>query len=300
LLSKKYKQVKIKKQGFYVEFFLAIFLLFSEITQERKTTHQLILGGILIGAAFQRLVDIMAKLRSADGCPWDKEQTHNSLRPYLLEEAHEVLDTLDKNDFDGLREELGDLLLQIVFHSRLAQEKGRFTILDVLKTLNRKLVRRHPHVFGQMEIKTSEEQRVHWEHLKKQEGKTSVLDGVPKSLPALLRSHRIQQKASTVGFDWEELDQVWEKVKEEMDELSAVLGSKKQEAIFEELGDLLFALVNLSRFIRVNPEDALRQAAEKFIDRFQKLEKTMEAEGIDLRDSSLEEMDEVWNRIKKE
>jgi len=254
----------------------------------------------LIGATFQKLVDIMAKLRGPEGCPWDREQTHESLKPYLLEETYEVLETLDKNDFGGLKEELGDLLLQTVFHSRLAQEKNRFTILDVLETINQKLVRRHPHVFGQMEINTSEEQRIHWEHLKKEEGKASVLDGVPRALPALLRSHRIQQKASTVGFDWEETNQVWEKVTEELEELSAVMDTKNREAIVEEFGDLLFALVNLSRFLRVNPEEALSRAVEKFSDRFRRLENSMEAEGKNMRNTSLEEMDAVWNRIKKE
>jgi len=254
----------------------------------------------LIGKAFQQLVDIMARLRSPGGCPWDKEQTHDSLKPYLVEEAYEVLETLDMHDFNGLREELGDLLLQVVFHARLAEEKTRFSIIDVLTTINQKLVRRHPHVFGQMEINTAEEQRIHWEHLKKKEGKESILEGVPRSLPALLRAHRIQQKASTVGFDWENGEQVWQKVKEEIGELTTAIESKSQESIEEEFGDLLFALVNLSRFIKVNPEGALRQAVEKFINRFKKVEKTMEALGKDLKDASLEEMDAVWNRIKKE
>lgn len=254
----------------------------------------------MIGKEFQQLVEIMAILRSPVGCPWDKEQTHDSLKPYLLEEAYEVLETLDMNDFDGLREELGDLLLQVVFHARLAEEKMRFSIIDVLTTINQKLVRRHPHVFGQMEINTAEEQRIHWEHLKKKEGKVSILEGVPCSLPALLQAHRIQQKASTVGFDWETGKQVWQKVKEEIEELNAAIESKSQEFIEEEFGDLLFALVNLSRFIKVNPECALRQAVEKFITRFKKVEKTMEVLGKDLKDASLEEMDAVWNRIKKE
>jgi len=241
----------------------------------------------------------MEKLRGADGCPWDKEQTHESLKPYLLEEAYEVLETIDEKDFDGLKEELGDLLLQVIFHAQLAREKNHFTIIDVLETINQKLVRRHPHVFGQMEINTSEEQRIHWEHLKKQEGKSSVLDGVPKASPALLRARRVQQKASTVGFDWEETEQVWKKVTEETAELKEAIDSKNQENIEEEFGDLLFALVNLTRFIKVDPENALRLAVEKFTSRFKRIEKTMEACGKDLRDSTLEEMDAVWNRIKK-
>ena len=241
----------------------------------------------------------MEKLRSPDGCPWDREQTHESLKPYLLEEAYEVLETLDENDFDGLREELGDLLLQVIFHAQLAKEENRFTILDVLTTINGKLIRRHPHVFGQTKINTAEEQRVNWKHIKKDEGKKSVLDGVPKQLPALLRAHRIQEKAATVGFDWKEKEKVWEKVEEETEELKKAIHSKKQKAIKEEFGDLLFALVNFSRFIRINPEEALREAVEKFIYRFQALEKTMEKEGKKLENATLEEMDAVWERIKK-
>jgi tetrapyrrole methylase family protein/MazG family protein len=249
---------------------------------------------------FEQLVQIMEKLRGPDGCPWDREQTHDSLKPYLLEEVYEVLDALDKKDDNELKEELGDLLLQILFHSQIAKEESRFTITDVLETINQKLVRRHPHVFGQMEIKTAEEQRIHWEKLKKNEGKKSVLDGVPKTSPALLKAYRTQQKASTVGFDWEEIEPVWAKVHEEIEELKEVIGSGEKKRIAEEFGDLLFSLVNLSRFIKVNPEDALRQAVEKFIRRFRKVEKTIAEEGMDLRDATLEEMDAVWNRIKKE
>ena len=257
------------------------------------------LGGVLNHKAFQQLVDIMAKLRSPDGCPWDKEQTHDSLKPYLLEEAYEVLETLDDGDFDGLKEELGDLMLQVVYHAQLANEKGRFSIGDVLDTINQKLMRRHPHVFGQMEIHTAEEQRIHWENLKKKEGKASVLDGVPKSLPALLRAHRIQQKASTVGFDWEKTEQVWEKVKEEVGELVEVVQTQDTSRIEEEFGDLLFALVNLSRFIHVDPENSLRRAVDKFTRRFQKVELTMNALGKNMKEASLDEMDAVWDRVKR-
>jgi len=255
-------------------------------------------GDALTEKTFTQLVNIMEKLRSPEGCPWDKEQTHDSLRPYLLEECYEVLETLDEKDYHGLKEELGDLLLQVVYHAQLAKEEDLFTITDVLETINQKLVRRHPHVFGRMVINTSEEQRVHWERLKKKEGKTSVLDGVPKALSSLLRAHRIQQKASTVGFDWEKIDQVWDKVNEERAELEEAIESQNQASIEEELGDFLFALVNLSRFIKVNPEDALRSATEKFISRFKKVESTMEALGLDLKDATLEEMDAVWERIK--
>ena len=257
-----------------------------------------ILGGNVVGSAFQHLVDILAKLRSAEGCPWDKEQTHQTLRPFLLEETYEVLESIDDNDMAGLKEELGDLLLQVVFHAQLAQEENRFSIVDVLESINQKLIRRHPHVFGQMEIKTSEEQRINWENIKKTEGKRSVIDGVPNALPALQRAARIQQKASTVGFDWEEEDQVWDKVDEEMVELKEAVKTRDHHAVEEEFGDLLFALVNLSRFLQVNPEDACRHAIRKFVHRFKKLEKTMNALGKDLKQATLEEMDVVWNRIK--
>ncbi len=242
----------------------------------------------------------MARLRSPNGCPWDREQTHDSLKPYLLEEAYEVLETLDQRDDMGLKEELGDLLLQIVFHSRVAEEDGRFTINDVVEGINEKLIRRHPHVFGQVEIASAEEQRIHWEHLKKKEGKPSVLSGAPPKMPALLYANRIQQKASTVGFDWNNRSQVWDKVIEELKELEQAIDSKSHEAIEDELGDLLFSLVNLSRFLKVNPEDALRKAIKKFTIRFKRVEEAMATSGRTMQDASLEEMDAVWNRIKHE
>lgn len=257
-------------------------------------------GNTLIGTTFEKLVNIMSKLRSPEGCPWDREQTHKSLKPYLIEEAYEVLETIEEEDMDGLKEELGDLLLQVIFHAQLAKEEEQFTILNVIQSINEKLINRHPHVFGQVQINTADEQRIHWENLKKEERKSSCLDGVPKQLPALLRARRVQQKASTVGFDWKERAPVWEKVKEEIEELSTALESKDEKIIEEEFGDLLFSLVNLSRFIRINPEDALNRAVDKFVHRFQKLEKVMEKEGQNLKDASLEEMDKVWDRIKNE
>ncbi len=252
----------------------------------------------MVEQSFQKLIDIMETLRGKDGCPWDREQTHQSLKPFLLEETYEVLETIDEENFTGLKEELGDLLLQVVFHARLAEESGRFSIKDVLHEINAKLIRRHPHVFGQKKIRTADEQRSHWERMKKDEGKSSVLDGVPRSIPALYRASRIQQKAASVGFDWEIIDQVWEKVDEEMGELKESLHEEDPYKITEEFGDLLFALVNLSRFIKVQPEDALRQAIDKFIDRFRKLEKVMDDRGVDMHDASLEELDAVWDSIK--
>jgi tetrapyrrole methylase family protein / MazG family protein len=249
---------------------------------------------------FRRLVDIIAALRGPQGCPWDKEQNHESMTPYLLEEAYEVCESIRLADTDGLREELGDLLLQIVFHSRLAEERGAFSISDVVNGINEKLVRRHPNVFGDVEIRTSDEQTRNWEKIKRSEGKRSAVDGVPKAAPALLRAYRIQQKAAAVGFDWEHRGPVWEKVREEITELDEVIESGNQERIQEEFGDLLFALVNLSRFIKVHPEETLNHAVEKFIRRFQKVETVLKERGTPMENCTLEQMDRVWNEIKHE
>jgi len=242
----------------------------------------------------------MARLRGADGCPWDREQTHESLKPYLLEEAYEVLETIDEGQYEGLKEELGDLILQPVFHAQIASEAGRFDMNDVVETLNAKLIRRHPHVFGDVEIHTAEEQKIHWETLKHQkEGKRSVIDGVPRTAPALLRAWRVQQKASTVGFDWNRIEPVWDKIREETEELTREIDSNEPARMEEELGDLLFALVNLARFIRVNPEEALRKAVDKFSGRFRQIEETLIRQGRDIRQTPLEEMDAIWNQIKE-
>ncbi|MBN1783261.1 nucleoside triphosphate pyrophosphohydrolase [bacterium] len=254
----------------------------------------------MLGSTFETLVNIMAALRREDGCPWDREQTHETLKPYLLEEAYEVLESIDNRDPGALKEELGDLMLQSVFHAQIASESSHFTMQDVLETITEKLIRRHPHVFGDTVIHTAEEQKIHWEKLKKNEGKKSVVDGVPVHAPALLRAYRVQQKAATVGFDWDHIGQVWKKVEEEIQELHDEIEQKNPEAVNEEFGDLLFALVNVSRFIHVHPEDALRRATDKFIQRFQKVESRFREKGRDLRTATLEEMDKVWNEIKKE
>ncbi|MGQ9559278.1 MAG: nucleoside triphosphate pyrophosphohydrolase [Candidatus Oleimicrobiaceae bacterium] len=249
---------------------------------------------------FDRLVAVMAQLRAEGGCPWDREQTHRTLRQYLLEEAYEVLEAIDQERYEDLKEELGDLLLQVIFHAQIAAEQGRFTINEVVEGIHNKLVRRHPHVFGEAEIRTAQEQTVHWESVKRHEGKESVVDGVPKELSALLRAHRVQSKAATVGFDWQDAAEVWPKVEEELLELRRACQLGDQKKVEEELGDVLFSLVNLSRFIHVNPEDALRGTVDKFVRRFQHVERELKARGTRLQDATLKEMDELWDRIKRQ
>lgn len=253
----------------------------------------------MAGKAFDRLVSIMNRLRQPDGCPWDQEQTHRSLRQYLLEETYEVLETLDNEDFPELKEELGDLLLQVVFHAQLAKEEGVFTIEDVIEGINEKLIRRHPNVFGDAVINTAEEQTRNWELLKKKEGRSSAIQGVPKELSALMRAWRIQQKAAQVGFDWDDIADVWAKVEEELSELKEAARSGNPDEIEDELGDVLFALVNLSRFLKLNPEDALRRTIQKFRTRFQEVEQELKSRGKSPEESNLKEMDEIWNLIKK-
>lgn len=249
---------------------------------------------------FNRLVEIMALLRSEEGCPWDREQTHASLRQHLLEESYEVIETIDEGRLDDLAGELGDVLLQVVFHAQMAAEAGRFTIEDVLEHINAKLERRHPHIFGDAVIKSAEEQVMAWEQSKlRKEGKKSAIDGVPKELPALIRAYRIQNKAAAVGFDWPETAPVWDKIREEMGELEEAVGAASPERISDELGDLLFSIVNISRFLKVNPEDALRGTIEKFSRRFHAVEETMARQGRRMEESTLAEMDRIWEEVKR-
>ncbi len=255
------------------------------------------------GALFEELVEIMARLRGENGCPWDREQTSESIKPYLIEETYEVLEAIDEQDPEKLREELGDLSLQIVFHARMAEEAGAFTIAEVLAGINDKLRRRHPHVFGDVKADTAQEVLFNWEQIKKQErqstkGKASVLDGVPRELPALLRAHRLQEKASRVGFDWKEAQGVVRKVEEELTELKAAMQEERADRMEAELGDLLFSLVNLSRFIAVNPEEALRKTIARFIARFRYIEEALAGQGKSLRHVSLQEMDALWAEAK--
>lgn len=252
--------------------------------------------------AFSNLVALMARLRGPDGCPWDRKQTSASLKPFLIEECFEVVDALDEGDPAKAREELGDLLFQIVFHARIAEEQGTFTITDVLTGIHDKMVRRHPHVFGDERLETDREVLANWEEIKKKEkgyeNRTSVLEGVPSGLPSLLRAHRIQERAARVGFDWKHLNEVLPKLDEEIREFKDSLKSEQAEKIEEELGDVFFTLVNLSRFLGVNPEDALRKTIGKFIHRFRSIEEAAAARGRSLSDMTIEEMDLLWEQAK--
>ena len=249
---------------------------------------------------FAKLVQIMERLRREDGCPWDREQTYESLRQYLLEETYEVLELIDSGQYDELKNELGDLLLQVIFQSQIAMEEQRFSILDVLQKINHKMIHRHSNVFGDVTVNNAEEQTVNWEKMKKEEDNNrSVIDGVPRQLSALLRAYRIQAKAATVGFDWDNVDQVWEKVAEEMQELKESIDQQSPEEIEMEFGDLLFTMVNLARFIRVNPEDALRKSIRKFSSRFRQMEREVGELNKSLDKMELVEMDKIWDEIKK-
>ena len=250
---------------------------------------------------FDRTMAIMRRLRGPGGCPWDAEQTHDSLKRYLIEECYEVVEAIDKGDDGHLQEELGDLLLQPLFHAAIAEERGAFTIDDILETLADKLVRRHPHVFGEQEIRTSHEQVANWEKIKteeKGEERKSALSGVPPHLPSLMKAQKITEKAARVGFDWEHTDQVYAKVIEELHELEETMQTGDQERMEAELGDLLFAIVNLGRFLAVNPEEALRKTINRFEVRFSHIEGSLHARGVNLKDATLEEMDRLWEEAK--
>ncbi len=245
---------------------------------------------------FEDLKEIMKELRQK--CPWDRKQTHDSLKKYLIEETYEVIDAIEKRDWEALKEELGDLLLQPVFHARLAEEEGRFDIDDVVDHLCKKLIKRHPHVFGEEEAKTAEEVLKNWEKRKLEERK-SVLEGVPKHLPALMRAEKLQKKAAKVGFDWKDLKEVKEKVLEEWKEFWEALERGNREEIEHEFGDLLFALVNLARFLNIDPEEALQKANERFIKRFSHVERRVKESGKPWEEFTLEELDRFWEEAKK-
>lgn len=252
------------------------------------------------GLAFERLVGVMARLRAPGGCPWDREQTLASLKPYLVEEAYEVLEAIDLGGADEHREELGDLLLQVVFQAELRREEGAFDAADVAHGIADKLVRRHPHVFEHQGVEEASEALKHWEQRKAEEKKgRSVLGGVPRNLPALLRAQRVGEKASQVGFDWPGLDGPLDKIREELAELQEAIASKDQSAVEAELGDLLFSVVNVARFLQVGAEDALRNTTDRFMARFQRVEAQLAKAGKSVADTPLESLERMWQDAKR-
>lgn len=252
---------------------------------------------------FDGLLDIMKKLRSPDGCPWDLEQSVESLKPYIIEEAYEVVEAIDSGNSNEIKEELGDLLLQVVFVSQMASEAGDFKIDDVIKAISEKLVRRHPHVFGDEIKKTSAEVLKNWESIKIEERKkkasSSILEGVPVQMPALLRAHRITEKVSRVGFDWSNIREVFDKLEEELKEFEEAVLEKDPVKMEDELGDVFFALVNVGRFIEVNPEEALKKTISRFTSRFNYIEDGLRKKDVDIRDAGLEEMEKLWVEAKE-
>jgi len=247
--------------------------------------------------AFGRLLDIMDELRLK--CPWDKKQTFQSLRHLTIEETYELGDAILNNDLQEIKKELGDVLLHIVFYAKIGSETDTFDIADVANSISEKLIYRHPHIYGDVTVKDEEEVKQNWEQLKLKEGKKSVLEGVPKSLPAMVKANRIQDKVAGVGFDWEKPEQVWEKVQEELNELNAEIKKGNTANIEAEFGDVLFSMINYARFIKVNPENALERTNKKFINRFQYLETAAKKIDKSLHDMSLEEMDVFWNEAKQ-
>jgi len=246
---------------------------------------------------FARLVMIMDELR--EKCPWDQKQTIQSLRQMTLEETYELTSAITDNNWKSIKEELGDLLLHIIFYSKIAAEQNQFTIKEVIESISQKLIDRHPHVYGNVEVQDAEDVKRNWENLKLKEGKTSVLSGVPKALPALVKAMRLQEKAKQVGFEWENKEQVWKKVEEEITEMNEAIQINDQKKSEEELGDVLFSLVNFARFLNVDAENALELTNNKFIYRFTKMEEEALANNKALAEMSLEEMDAIWNDIKR-
>lgn len=246
------------------------------------------------------LIKVVARLRGPDGCPWDKEQTRDSLRPYLVEELYELLEAFDENAPDHIKEELGDLLLQIVLHCQLAEEDGLFEISDVIEGIVSKMVRRHPHVFGDKDLDTSAKVSKWWDEHKMSEGKavSSVIGGIPKTLPSLLRAQELQSKASAVGFDWDNIEDVFNKLDEEVAEFKSALLNKDLINAEDELGDIFFVLVRISNFVKVNPEDALRKTISKFIARFEHIEKIAADRGMKISEMNLSDMEACWNEAK--
>ena len=248
--------------------------------------------------AFGRLLDIMDELR--EKCPWDRKQTMESLRHLTIEEVYELGDAILDNDLTEVRKELGDIMLHMVFYARLGQEQGAFDVADVLNGICEKLIQRHPHIYGDVEVRDEEEVKQNWEKLKMKEGRESVLEGVPRSLPAMVKATRIQDKAKGVGFDWEEKEQVWEKVQEELAELREAEASGEEQHVEEELGDVLFSVINYARFLNMDPESALERTNKKFIGRFTHMERQIKEQGLLMQDMSLSELEAFWRSAKKQ
>lgn len=256
------------------------------------------------GSRFDQLIEIMARLRAPGGCPWDREQTFDSIKPYTLEETYEVLEAIDNRDWPGLAEELGDFLLQAVFYAQMASEAGHFTIADSLAAICEKLIRRHPHVFADASANTAADVKVRWDQIKEEEKKArgeaphGLLDKIPRAMPALVEAQQISSKAAATGFDWENIHQVADKVREELAELEEARAGEQQDEIEDELGDLLFTIVNMARFLKVDPEQALRRTNAKFRKRFAHVEKQLQARGKSLRESNIQEMEDLWQQAK--
>jgi len=251
-----------------------------------------------VAAAFLRLVKIMDELR--EQCPWDRKQTIETLRPLTIEETYELADSITDGDYKGIKEEIGDVMLHMLFYAKIGTEQGQFTLEEALNGISDKLVHRHPHIYGDVKVQDEEEVKQNWEKLKLKEGKKSVLQGVPISLPAVVKATRLQEKAKQVGFEWDHREQVWDKVQEEMGELQEAIAEKGQAEIEEEFGDLLFSLVNYARFLQIDAENALERTNRKFINRFTRMEQLATQDGKSLADMSLAEMDALWNNIKKQ
>lgn len=252
---------------------------------------------------FEKLVEIVKKLRGENGCPWDREQNLYSIKNLFMEEAFELIDALDKQDIYNIKEELGDVLFHTVFHACMAQDEGHFDINQVLETINEKLVRRHPHVFGTENVSNSDEVIVNWDKIKAEEkkhkGHESIMDDIPNAYPSVLKAFKIQEKARKSGFDWNNADECMEKVHEEFGEFTNAVKSGSKAEMEHELGDIMFALINISRFLEINPDEALRKANCRFVSRFKHIEKSIKEDGRTLKDSNIEEMEKFWQEAKK-
>lgn len=251
-----------------------------------------------VATAFMRLVSIMDDLR--EKCPWDKKQTEQTLRPLTIEELYELTDAITEKDWKGIKEEIGDLLLHLVFYAKIGAEQQQFTLEEAINGICDKLIHRHPHIYGDVQVKDEEDVKQNWEKLKLKEGKKSVLSGVPVSLPAVVKATRLQEKARQVGFEWDNRDQVWDKVTEETEELHEAVAADEPHRIEEEFGDLMFSLINYARFLRIDAENALEKTNKKFINRFTRMEELALQQGKQLADMTLAEMDAIWNSIKKQ